>query len=90
MRKERKLEKNCFRYSQAGRRNPVLASNSEKKVDFNGRNAHDGSFRHFFATGLDDPLHNKHCFFRTFCKQNVKIASRGFSKLKRHFQREHH
>ena len=43
-----------------------------------------------FATGPENPLKNRHCFFCIICRTNVSMGSRGLYKLKRHFQREHH
>ena len=47
-------------------------------------------FAKVFATGPENPLKNRHCFFCLICRRNVSMKSRGLYKLKRHFQREHH
>ena len=47
-------------------------------------------FAALFATGPQDPLKNKHCFCCMFCQRNVKMASRGVSESRRHFQQDQH
>ena len=46
-------------------------------------------FAKIFATRLENPLKNRHCFFCMICRRNVSIRSRGLYEIKRHFQREH-
>ena len=43
-----------------------------------------------FATGPENPLKNRHCFYCMLCRRNVSKRSRVLYELKRHFQREHH
>ena len=47
-------------------------------------------FAKIFATGPENPLKSRHCFYCMICWRNVSIKSRGLYELKRHFQREHH
>ena len=47
-------------------------------------------FAKIFATGRENPLKNRHCFYCMVCRRNVSMRSRGLYELKRHFQREHH
>ena len=43
-------------------------------------------FAKVFATGPEDPLKSRHCFFCMLCKKNFSMKSRGLYKLKRHYQ----
>ena len=47
-------------------------------------------FTKVFATGPDNPLKNRHCFFCMVCRENLSLKSWGLGELKQHFQREHH
>ena len=47
-------------------------------------------FAKVFATGPDDPIKNRHCFFCMLCKKNISMKSRGLYELKRHYQRDCH
>ena len=47
-------------------------------------------FTKVFATGPEDPLKNKHCFFCMLCKKNISRKSHGLYELKRHYQRDCH
>ena len=42
-------------------------------------------FPKFFATGPEDPLKNRHCFFCMLCKKNFSMKSGGLYELKRHY-----
>ena len=42
-------------------------------------------FAKIFATGPDDPLSNRYCFYCMLCKTNISIKTRGLYELKRHF-----
>ena len=80
-----------YRWSREGRPNPILPSGSdgggyiftEEMLEF-------APFAKIFATGPENPLKNRHCFYCTLCRRNVSMKSRGLYELKRHFQREHH
>ena len=45
-------------------------------------------FAKVFATGPEDPLKNRHCFFCMLCMKNISMKSRGLYVLKRHYQRD--
>ena len=47
-------------------------------------------FAEVFATGPEDPLENKYCFYCMLFRQNISMRTRGLYELKRLFQREHH
>ena len=47
-------------------------------------------FAKVFATGPEDPLKNKPCFFCILCKKNISMESRGVYELKRHYRCECH
>ena len=47
-------------------------------------------FAKVFATGPEEPLKNRHCFFCMLCKKNISMKSRGLYELKRHYQRGCH
>ena len=47
-------------------------------------------FAKVFATGPEDPLKNRHCFFCMLCKKNISMKSRGLYELKRHYQLDCH
>ena len=47
-------------------------------------------FAKVFATGPEEPLKNRHCFFCMLCKKNISMKSRGLCELKRHYQRDCH
>ena len=45
-------------------------------------------FAEVFATGPDDPLNKRYCFYCMLCKRNISMRTRGLYELKRHFQRD--
>ena len=45
-------------------------------------------FANMFATGPEDPLENKYCFYCMLCTRDVSISTRGLHEVKRHFQRD--
>ena len=47
-------------------------------------------FAKVFATGPEDPLKKKHCFFCILSKKNIFMKSRGLYALKSHYQRDCH
>ena len=46
-------------------------------------------FAKVFATGPEDPLENKYCFY-CMCRLKISMKTRGFYELKRHFERGCH
>ena len=47
-------------------------------------------FAKIFATGPENLLKSRHCFFCMVFRRTVSMKSRGLHELRRHFQREHH
>ena len=47
-------------------------------------------FAKVFATGPDDPLNNRYCFYCMLCKNKNSMRTRGLHELRRHFQRDCH
>ena len=47
-------------------------------------------FTKVFATGHEDPLENKYCFYCMLCRRNISMRTRGLYELERHFQRDCH
>ena len=45
-------------------------------------------FAEVFATGPEDPLKKRHCFFCMLCKKNFSMKLRGLYELKIHYQRD--
>ena len=80
-----------YRWSREGRPNPILPSGWDGGGDvFTEEMLEIAPFAKIFATGLENPLKNRHCFYCMICRRNVSRKSRGLYELKRHFQREHH
>ena len=80
-----------YKWSRDGRPNPIAPSVSvgggyvftEEMLEL-------APFAKVFATGPENPMKNRHCFYCMLCRRNVSMRSRGLYELKRHFQREHH
>ena len=80
-----------YKWSREGRPNPNSHSGSNGGgYVFTEEMLELAPFAKFFATGPENPLKNRHCFYCTICRRNVSMRSRGLYELKRHFQREHH
>ena len=80
-----------YRWSREGRPNPILPSGSDGgRYVFTEEMLEIAPFAKVFATGPENPLKNRHCFYCMICRRNVSMKSRGLYELKRHFQREHH
>ena len=47
-------------------------------------------FAKVFATGPDNLLSNRNCFYCMLCKRNISMRKSGNYELKRHFQRDCH
>ena len=87
------VRKKCklYKWSREGRPNPISPSGSdgggyvltEEMLEI-------APFVKIFATGPENPLKNRHCFFCMICRRNVSMKSCGLYELERHFQREHH
>ena len=86
-----KKTNNLFRWSRKGRPNPLPKCGEEIGVFvFTEEMLAVAHFAKVFATGPEDPLKNRHCFFCMLCKKNVSMKSRGLYELKRHYQRDCH
>ena len=80
-----------YRWSREGRPNPILRSGSDgAEYVFTEEMLEIAPFAKMFATGPENPLKSRHCFYCMICRRNVSMKSRGLYELKRHFQREHH
>ena len=80
-----------YKWSREGRPNPISSSGSNGGgYVFTEEMLELAPFAKIFATGPEDPLKNRHCFYCMLCRRNMSPRSRGLYKLKRHCQREHH
>ena len=82
---------NPFRWSRKGRPNPLPKCGEESGgFVFTEEMLALAPFAKVFATGPDDPIKNRHCFFCMLCRKNISMKSRGLYELKRHYQRDCH
>ena len=80
-----------YRWSREGRPNPISPSELDGGgYVFTEEMLKGAPFAKIFATGPENPLKNRHCFYCMLCRRNASMESRGLYELKRHFQREHH
>ena len=80
-----------YKWSREGRPNPIAPSGSDGGgYVFTEEMLELAPFAKVFATGPENPLKNRHCFYCMLCRRNMSMRSRGLYELKRHFQREHH
>ena len=80
-----------YKWSREGRPNPISPSGSDGGgYVFTEEMLELAPFAKIFATGPENPLKNRHCFYCMLCRRNVSMRSRGLFELKHHFQREHH
>ena len=80
-----------YSWSGEGRPNPILPSGSDGGgYVFTEEMLEIAPFAKIFATGPENPLKSRHCFYCMICRKNVSMKSRGLYELKRHFQWEHH
>ena len=88
--KKKKKSHSC-KWSREGRLNPLLPSGDDKGgYVFTEEMLELAPFAKVFATGPDDPLENKYCFYCMLCRRNISMRTRGLYELKRHFQRDCH
>ena len=88
---QRKKKLRSCNWSREGRLNPLLPCGDDKGgYVFTGEMLELAPFAKAFATGPDDPLENKYCFYCMLCRRNVSMRTRGLYGLKRHFQRDCH
>ena len=80
-----------YKWSREGRPNPISPNGSDGGgYVFTEEMLELAPFAKIFATGPENPLKNRHCFYCMLCRRNVSMRSRGLYELKRHFQREDH
>ena len=80
-----------YKWSREGRPNPISPSGSDNGgYVFTKEMLQVAPFAKIFATGPENSLKTRHCFFSMICRRNVSVKSRGLYELKQHFQREHH
>ena len=77
-----------YKWSREGRPNPI----SPRGLDgcgyvFTEEMLEIAPFAKIFATGPENPLKNRHCFYCMICRRNVSMKFRDLYELKRHFQR---
>ena len=82
---------NPFRWSRKGRPNPLPKCGEESGwFLFTEEMLALPPFAKVFATGPEDLLKNRHCFFCMLCKKNISMKSRGLYELNRHYRRDCH
>ena len=88
---QRKKKSRSCKWSREGRLNPLLPSGDDKGgYVFTEEMLELAPFAKVFATGPEDPLENKYCFYCMLCKRNISMRTRGLYELKRHYQRDCH
>ena len=88
---KKKKQSKIWKWSKEGRQNPLLPAGDDKRgYVFTEEMLELAPFAKVFATGPDDPLNNRYCFYCMLCKRNNSMRTRGLYELKRHFQRDCH
>ena len=88
--KKKKKSHSC-KWSREGRLNPLLPSGDDRGgYVFTEEMLELAPFAKVFATGPEDPLENKYCFYCMLCRRNISMRTRGLFELKRHFQSDCH
>ncbi len=88
---QKKKKSHLCKWSREGRLNPLLPSGDDKGgYVFTEEMLVLAPFAKVFATGPEDPLENKYCFYCMLCRRNISMRTRGLYELKRHFQRDCH
>ena len=88
---KKKKKSHSYKWSREGRLNPLLPSGDDKGgYVFTEEMFELAPFAKVFATGPEDPLENKYCFYCILCRRNISMRTRGLYELKRHFQRDCH
>ena len=87
----KKKKSHSRKWSRQGRLNPLLPSGDDKGgYVFMEEMLELAPLAKVFATGPEDPLENKYCFYCMLCRRNISMRKRGLYELKRHFQRDCH
>ena len=80
-----------YKWSGEGRLNPLLPSGDDKGgYVFTEEMLELALFAKVFATGPEDPLENKYCFYCMLRRRNISMRTWGLYELKRPFQRDSH
>ena len=88
--KKKKKSHSC-KWSREGRLNPFLPSGDDRGgYVFTEEMLELAPFAKVFATGPQDPLENKYCFYCILGRRNISMRTRGLNELKRHFQTNCH
>ena len=88
---QKKKKSHLCKWSREGRLNPLLPSGDDKGgYVFTEEMLVLTPFAKVFASGPEDPLENKYCFYCMLCRRNISMRTRGLYELKRHFQRDCH
>ena len=88
---QKKNKSHSCRWSREGWLNPLLPSGHDKGgYVFTEEMLKLAPFAKVFATGPEDRLKNKYCFYCMLGRRNISLNVRGLYELKRHFQRECH
>ena len=92
LKSSQKKKKSCScKWSREGRLKPLLPSGDDKGgYVFTEEMLEMAPFAKVFATGPEDPLENKYCFYCMLCWRNISMRTRELYELKRYFQRECH
>ena len=86
---QRKKKSYSCKWSREGRLNPILPSGDDKGgYVFTEEMLELALFAKVFATGPEDALEYKYCFYCILCRRNISMRTRGLYELKRHFQRD--
>ena len=81
-------KKNLFKWSRESRPNPLLPSGSDKRgYEMTGELLELAHCATMFATGLKNPLKNRHCFI--CMTRNAPVKSQSLYELICHFQLDH-
>ena len=88
---QKKKKSSSCKWSREGQLSPLLPNGDDKGgCVFTEEMLELAPFAKVLATGPDDPLQNKYCFYCKLCRRNISMRTRGLFELKRHFQRECH
>ena len=83
---EKKRRSKMWKWSREGRQEPLLPTGDDKGgYVFTEELLELAPFPKVFATGPDDPLNNRYCFYCMLCKRNNSMRTRGLYELKGHF-----
>ena len=88
---QRKKKSHSCKWSREGRLNLLLSSGDDKGgYVFTEEMLELTPFAKVFATGPEDPLENKYCFYCMLFRRNISMRTRGLYELRHHFLRDCH